>query len=87
MLDLRKEDLDAAIQRQLERSRQRQEGLGRPAADQRDVQMCAKLLWRAHPEARYKRGLLACGHTRTEITMLSMPPSFPLSEAGSAADP
>ncbi len=32
MLDLRKEDLDAAIQRQLERSRQRQEGMGRGRA-------------------------------------------------------
>jgi len=43
MLDLRKEDLDAAIQRQLARSKERQDGQGRSAADQRDVQMCAQL--------------------------------------------
>ena len=50
MLDLRKEDLDAAIQRQLARSKERQDGQGRPAADQREVQMCARLHDAATPE-------------------------------------
>ena len=40
MLDLRKDEIEAAIQKQLNRSKQRRDGQGRPAVDQRDVQMC-----------------------------------------------
>jgi hypothetical protein len=40
VVDLRKEEVEKAIQTQLERSKLRKEGGGRPAADQRDVQMC-----------------------------------------------